>query len=551
MFLKPVNRKFSTDVLFKPEGLLFFTVAFTLAYFFLAHEGFYFNDDYGYARMAGEVLHGNFQFQDLPSYHRLLIFVPTAFFYKLFGISIFTTTLWTLLCTLGCSFLIYFIFRKEDKQLTCWALVLFGLQFHTLFLSTYLFPDNILMFFALAAAGTLYVARREERNPVWYAALFVLTNFAALLCKETIVWYLPFYLLVAFSDFSRKKHSIFWSVSTGLGAAVLFLYLLTYKIHFGSFLYRFTMVENTNLVMENNFIKDANASLLPRLTYAPVLFLMGAGFFLPLTFCFRFFRKNAFSEMQKLSGESFWLLLTLLVLLLFWFGSTSMNYYNPITLVPRMATPLFAPLAIAAAYQLHRYFQEPKGELWFIIPLMTAAVLLRSSLSVVYVVPALYFTFAWWRRKAGRSNNSAVAFLVLLLAALVLRPLHFILKPSVSGFFEQEKIVKNFLKTAPANSILFTDGWFEKSAAYYFNFEPQQKVRVLNYEDFNGVNSSSEQPVFLLVNAKTITNPDWQFNPPQPRFNLPEAAIYKRFPNRKLVTENGPVKLYQVFPTNR
>ena len=549
MFLKPEDRKFSTDVLFKPEGLLFFTVAFTLAYFLLAHEGFYFNDDYGYARMAGEVVHGNFRFQDLPAYHRLLIFIPTAFFYKLFGISIYTTTLWPLLCTLGCSFLIYFIFRKEDKQLTSWALVLFGLQFHTLFLSTYFFADNILMFFALAAAGTLYVARREDRKPVWYAALFVLANFAALLCKETIVWYLPFYLVLAASDFFRKKHMVFWLISAGFGAVVLFLYLLTYKLTFGSFLYRFTMVENTNLVMENNFIKDANASLLPRLTYEPVLFLMGSGFFLPLAFCFRFLRKNVLTKLKEFRGESFWLWLTFLVLLLFWFGSTSLNYYNPITLVPRMATPLFAPLAIAAAYQLRRYFQEPKGEFWFIIPLLTATVILRSSLSVVYLLPALYFLFAWWRR-TGRSNNSAVAFLVLLVAALALRPLHFMLKPSVSGFFEQEEIVTNFLKTAPENSILFTDGWFEKSAAYYFGFEPRQNVRVLNFEDFNAVNSSAEQ-FFLLVNSKTITNPDWQFNPPQPRFNLPEAAIYKRFPNRKLVAENGPVKLYQVFPANR
>src|SRR5437868_5938616 len=133
--------------LFSPKTVLFFTVAFTLAYFFFAHEGFYFNDDYTYAELAGDVIHGKFSFKnlnpDLPGYHRFLVFGPVALSYKLFGISIYTTTLWPLLCTLGCLFLVYYLFKKEDSLLTVFALLLTGLQFHTLFLSTYLFPDNI------------------------------------------------------------------------------------------------------------------------------------------------------------------------------------------------------------------------------------------------------------------------------------------------------------------------------------------------------------------------------------------------------------------------
>lgn len=549
MFSNSGSRKEGPALLFKPEWLLFFVVAFTLAYFFLAHEGFYFNDDYAYAEMAGDVLNGRFRFQDLPSYHRLLIFLPTAFFYKVLGISIYSTTLWPLLCTLASSVFLYFLFRKEDKLLTGLTLVLFGLQFHTLFLSTYFFPDNILMFFTLAAAGILYAARRQNQKPVLYAVLFVLANFAALLCKETIVWYLPFYLLIAASDFFSKKHTAFWLWSAGLGALVLFFYLLAYKLTFGSFLYRFTMVENTNLVMENNFIKDANSSLLPRLTYAPILFLTGSGFFLSLAFCFRYFRKKASRKLLELtSSESFWLLLTVVVLLQFWFGSTSVNFYNPITLIPRMATPLFAPLAIAAAYQLRNYFQDPAGELWFIFPLLAAALFLQSALSVVYLLPAGYFIVAWWKRQKEKFIPGPAVLLLALVLALVLRPLHFMRKPSVSDFFAQEKVVKTFLQQAPANSLLFTDGWFQKSAAYYFNFQPQQQVRVLNYTESGLLPKVENQKTFLLVNPKTLVNPDWQFNPPQPEFNMPETEIFSRFPNRKLVAENGRVKLYQVFP---
>src|SRR5688572_28781986 len=118
------------SLLFSPKAILFFTVVFTLAYFFFAHEGFYFDDDYAYAEMAGKLATGNFDIRsykpDLPAYHRFLIFAPTAFFYNFLGVNIYTTTLWALLCTLASLTFIYLLFRKEDKWLTSFALLLLG-----------------------------------------------------------------------------------------------------------------------------------------------------------------------------------------------------------------------------------------------------------------------------------------------------------------------------------------------------------------------------------------------------------------------------------------
>src|SRR5688572_4824113 len=98
-------------LLFSPKAILFFTMVFTLAYFIFAHEGFYFDDDYAYAEMAGKLAHGTFDIRsykpDLPAYHRFLIFAPTTLFYKILGINIYTTTLWPLLCTLASLGFIY------------------------------------------------------------------------------------------------------------------------------------------------------------------------------------------------------------------------------------------------------------------------------------------------------------------------------------------------------------------------------------------------------------------------------------------------------------
>ncbi|HSI91627.1 MAG TPA: hypothetical protein VK927_10955, partial [Adhaeribacter sp.] len=538
--------------LMQPGIMLLFTLAFTVAYFLLAHEGFYFNDDYFYASLAGKLSNGTFQPEDLPGYHRFLIFGPAALIYNLIGVNIYTVTLWPLLCTLACLVFIYFLFRREDAILTTWALILTGLNFHTLFLSTYFFPDTIIMFFALAAAGSLYAARRSGSRPVWFAFWFVLANFAALLAKETIVYYLPFYLLVAASDFFRKKHSVFWLTSLGLGVLVLFFYLLYYKITFGSFLYRFSMVENTNLLMEGNYVTDPDKDLTPRLTTAPFFFFIGSGLFFTMAFCFRFFRRQLNHSYFNLeNAAAFWFWLAVVVLLQYWFGSTSINYYNPITLIPRMTTPLLPALAIAAAYQLRNYFQKPSGELWFAIPLLLAAYFNRSAVAVVYILPGLYFLGVWFLRKRRNFIPQAALFGLVLIVAQAVRPIHFMLKPSVSGFFPQEEVIKEFLNQPHQKAVLFTDGWLEQSAPYYFHFKPNPNVEFRNYLAADSVKEEDYRDRFLLVNTKTLVNPDLQYYPPKPRYNLPEAEIFRLFPNRELVAENGPVKLYRVFQGKR
>lgn len=538
--------------LFSPKAILFFTMVFTLAYFFLAHEGFYFDDDYAYADMAGKLAHGEFNIRsykpDLPAYHRFLIFGPTAFFYKILGVNIYTTTLWPLLCTLASLAFIYLLFRKEDKWLTTFALLLLGLNFHTLFLSTYFFPDNIAMFFGLLAAGILCAARCLPFKPIGFALAFVLANFAALLSKETIIWYLPFYLLVAAADFFRKRNTVFWLWAAGLGILVLGSYLLFYKLSFGGWFYRFTMVEDTNLIMGDNYITAGAKSIFPRLVYEPIIFLIGSGIFLPFAFCLRFFHGKNIRQIFSINhSENFWFWLASLVLLQFWFGSTSVNFYNPITLIPRMATLLFPPLCIAAAYQLRNFFHDRTGALWFAIPLLLAAVYARSAMSLVYGLPGLYFAFVYFRFNVTSQIFKPAYFALVLVFASILRPLHFMWKPSNTSFIQQEEIIENFLQNPVTPAVVYVDGWLEKSTSYYFNFEPHPGVTVRNYDDFKPEYLANSGNTFLLVNSSTLTNPDWQYNPPKPRFSFTEAEIYRRFPNRKLIAEKGAVKLYQAF----
>ena len=79
---------------------LLFVGLFTVAYFFLTHEGLYALDDYYYSRYAQQLAAGTFRLAPDPEgllidplRERPLIFGPVALLYQVSGINIITTTL--------------------------------------------------------------------------------------------------------------------------------------------------------------------------------------------------------------------------------------------------------------------------------------------------------------------------------------------------------------------------------------------------------------------------------------------------------------------------
>src|SRR5687768_9436040 len=108
-----------------PKTAFFLTVVFTVAYYFLAHEGSYFFDDHFYSNYAQALLNGTFTFDDTPFPHLFVVFVPVALLYKIIGVSAYVTTALPLLCTLGCLCLIYVVLHKTNPVACAWALILF------------------------------------------------------------------------------------------------------------------------------------------------------------------------------------------------------------------------------------------------------------------------------------------------------------------------------------------------------------------------------------------------------------------------------------------
>ncbi|MCA8830715.1 ArnT family glycosyltransferase [Hymenobacter pini] len=543
-------------VLRLPDWTLLLVVAVTLAYFFLTHEGLYALDDYYYSRYAHQLLSGTFRLEPDPQgqlhdplKERYLIFGPVAVFFQLFGLNIISATLWPLLATLGCAGLIWGLYRRREQVVASGAMLLLGLHYFTLNLTNYLYPDNILMFWCLASAVVLLRGREPGLRAGWWGAGFALLNFAALLSKETIAYYLPFYLGVLGFDAWHRRHGRFWLAALGLGALLLLGYLGVYWHYTSDALYRIHLIEHTNeYLKEGNFLVGNRAALLARITWQPLSFFVGAGLGLMLVLA-------AGALGRQASGDStpdrrFWLVLAGSTLLLYWVGSTSLSSYNPITLLPRMTTPLLPPLALAAGFGLRRAVQEGGWRLWAAgLLLLALAGWLHNAVAILYALPGVWLLAAaggstlrqWptWIRRA--TPGFAAATVAVLALALAIRPVYFMRKPSVSEHFAQDRTIRRHLQS-PARGTVLVDDYLIGNYDFYYGFQMPAGLQYRRYWARDSVQSAPDEHAWLLLNRATLSNDELT----RKLIRYSPDSVLSWYPRRRLVAQDGRVELYEV-----
>ncbi|WP_100335748.1 ArnT family glycosyltransferase [Hymenobacter chitinivorans] len=537
-----------------PDLTLVFVVLLTVAYFLLTHEGLYDLDDYFYARYAHALASGTLRVEPDPQgllhdplKERWLIFGPVAVLYRLFGIGIITTTLWPLLATLGCSVLIWATYRRREPVVASGAMLLLGLHYFTLNLTNYLYPDNILMFWCLGCALALLRGRQAPRGQLLWGGGFALLNFAALLSKETVVYYLPFYLALLAADVFRRRNLPFWLGAASVGTVVLGAYLAFYQVYTHDALYRIHLIEHTNdYLKEGSYLGGNRGALLARVTYLPLAFFVGIGLGGALGLAGYAAGQR---RLWQQPGARFWLGLAGTTLAFYWLGSTSLSQYNPITLLPRMTTPLLPPLCVAAGFGLRAFLEKGRGGYWLALLLLGCAAWLHNSVSVIYGLLALYFAGATWLASTGaassgwRPGTSRFAALALgaLALALSIRPVYFMSKPGVSGYAAQQRIIGRQLG-APARGVVFVDDFLVGNYDFYYGFRVPAGLQFRRYTAADSVQLRPGERAWLLVNSRTLTNPELT----RKLIRYSEAEVLARFPRRRLLAQDQSVRLYQV-----
>ena len=285
-------------------------------------------------------------------------------------------------------------------------------------------------------------------------------------------------------------------------------YLAFYQLLAHDALYHFHVVEYANGIRKGHNTSLTQANLLARLTYQPLALLVGSGLGGVLLLALLALAKGRGLG----SDERFWLTLAGSSLAFYWLGSTSLAYYNPNSLLPRMLTPLLPPLCLAAGVGLDYFVHTSRGGGWLAAGLLGSATWLSNSLSVIYGLLGGYFLIVAGLKVTRRLSfyrPGTVFFAGLTLAAVglstAIRPVYFMFKPSVSGYFAQQRLLRQELR-GPAGGVVLVDYFHIQKYPFFYEFRVPAGLQFLHYDAYDTLRAVPGRPTWLLINRPILHN---------------------------------------------
>ena len=345
-----------TDKQAKPGAdihLLLLVLGFLVFLWFIFPHELVASDPGAYSRLGYLVSVGDF-FDSSPGnifVHRLGVTVPTGVAYALFGVSIYTTNLWPLMVGMIMLATIWFALPSRRARVIGVALCATNQVFFLL--ASNLYPDLVAAAF-MGLSTLLLINRERSLAPGGFyiiAISAIVSLFVAFLAKLSSYWVAPLWILLFFQDMHGRRWDLlrrFYIPALLTGIVLALIYLIYNQMAWGDALVRFRNVsEVVDAGLWAIYGPGGEGSLLHRLT-------VGAGELVFSTFglmlvpaCLAVF--IAPKPMRE------WAYYSILTLLFFWFGTASMNSYQPMPLVQRNVLPSLPGLCVLAAYFIAHY----------------------------------------------------------------------------------------------------------------------------------------------------------------------------------------------------
>ena len=469
---------------------------------FFSFDGFYFYDDYTYIYYAHQIVSGEYQIANTDIFaHRWGLIFPLALSLKIFGTNEWAVCIVPVLASL-CSFYILYLFSQHlPPQSRLYALFFFGLDFYTLFFANKIYPDVLLTTLAL---GSLYFL--WHRSNKWYnIAYFVFCNFWAFLCKELIIYLLPFYAFLLIKDLLKKQNYIFWLGATSLSLLLFACYLAIYAYFTGDLLFRFRAIEaGHQLYGQFSYYEKGINALLKRISYEPFLMFIQTSTIITLSGVFAYCLPICKTKTYKLfllceDISAFMCLSVLSGLAMFWLMTSSFSRYEPIGLYPR-----------------HILFLLPLGAC------LTAIAL--TSRKASFVVSVILLFSAYWSWQSG-TTKLAVLYVLLaiwailqtfdfpkvpkifwqssLMLILLLHPFYTVLKPTETGYWAEKEIFEKHIIKIQEPCVIYTDGKLLTGYRWYLKFKKNDWIQ---FKDFKELEKDSALSVkkYVLINSYSI-----------------------------------------------
>lgn len=492
-------------------------------------------DSQHYAWLASQIVDGEFTVGMHPFNDRLGTFVPNVPLYAAFGVSARTTTLWPLIASLLTIIAVFATaYRAFGGNAALLAALLLASNVIQLDYSTHLLPDIVVSLLTFAGTALLFTTRGADRGALstWLrggaaAAMLV----AGLVTKTTVVWAVPFFAGTLLYDLWHRQNFRLWTAIATVGTACLGILLFCYWWTTGNPLHVVHTIEETHNEYTVSGAYRSSDALAERLAFGPLEFFMEELGYGPLLLLAVPGLVHALRPLSALPAAlRFWGAYVLVVLLAFWYGSTSLRFYNPLPASPRYLMPLLPPLAILAAGTLMTAVpgkQQPRRA-WLVLvlaaigfawaawgpghPLRTrvfgsvAAVLVllaSPARSVLRGVPA---TVLWC---------AVVALLSVGMVAFV--GLRGVKHPNPLRVIER-RMVQARLARLPQDAVVFADQHSAFALPMMLARDGVRHVRVANWSDAAAVHAHGAAPAFVLVNQTTLTALHQWWRHPIPSF---------------------------------
>lgn len=512
-------------------GLFLFTFVLLVSiinlFFF---KGIELSDQYFYTKNAYLLSTNNFELEKTVFANRMGVLIPTALFIKLFTFNPYVATIWPLLTYFALLVITWFIIGKENRGIAFWAILFLSVNPLIYELSLELLPD--LPFFCFSSIAILLLYQRSLKQ-LLYGALSALLMGFAFWTKETTVYLYPWFGILLLLDIYNRKNFRFHLSFITVSLLFTIVHFGYYFFETGEILYRFSAIEaEHNLSPVWSYFDSSLIEILSRLTYGPLTFLLfhyKFSFLIVVALLITIYliiQKN--TSPFAVYFSSFFIYL----IVLFWFGSTSLKSWNPLPLVPRMWISLLLPAALLVSSIIQKGFNftDRKPLIFLLVILVTLLILIffnDATLSIIMgIISILLMTFLLFQTAYARTI--LLSFMLLPLS-LTFSALWYNKYVKIT-FFDEKEMFLNGLKY---NSTLMTDRSLASKYDIFYNYNVPDSISIMAYSNVKPkerwsvyINSQRNNTLETLYHIEV---PDWikdQFTSNTPVYRKKDIYVF-------------------------
>jgi hypothetical protein len=389
-----------------------------------------------------------------PFVMRLGLTGSMALLYRVFGTSPFTTNALGLISGLAIMVIAYVAVSTPRAKLLA---VLFAMVCTPLLIDAReLTPDMPCA--AAIAASILCLSRRDRPRGRWWLVGGVVAWFLAFQVKEIAVWCVPIWGYAVIRDL--RDRGARWVVDTfapavGVSAALVGGYLAFCAVFWGDPLARFTGIQQATSAHDWSLVGRPAAQWIARLTWQPpvLLFEMFRVALVPVVL----------SPWLVRGRDRIWIAATATLILMYWFGSSTLKVYMPLPPFRRMLLPAMPGILVLSALVTDVALDRIRHAM------------LRRGLAVVFALYLLIPHVNTVRKRVFPVRLDSAAF----------------------GTLRAE-----LANTTDRVVLICADGdmWCPALAGYYFGFELPANLSVVTAREFTAAPLPEAARVRLLVN---------------------------------------------------